>query len=542
VYPQLPKALRLAPNKDTHPDDHLAWARALQQHHRLYHRTTPAHEIVLDGFGRWCLKRLHKQRAFLPGSKQADAQRLFLNAQGEALTREAARTLVTHKVTAAARAVMPDAPAITFARLRHTFWAHAVAGAGVHPMLAQMEAGRARPELYSHTFYACVSPARLRAWINAAQAHLMSQVHKAHADAMHGWAKALGHVIQPLQLLAADAHQTGSAMLTATQDELHFGSTYCVRRTVLRRLMWAMLREMAGIDARHADDDTRACAWADAQVYACVLLTGICLGARVGEVARLPASAVDIHYTPALVTLLGKGNRFVEESRTLMIPRRLVPLWRAALPAHAAAASMPAFLLHRQGSAEKRPLKREDVWRHVMALSARAGLRGDASDGVIRFHALRHHLVSFFLDHGVRWAHDAYWTGHQTAGAELLHPATTGSLQAMWAEMAPALDALLDALGITDAVIAAMVMRDGPALSQLAEAMRPQDVSDGSEKDGEDGNADDDDACDVRERRSTGRANTISQHNISASGERSAGEAGESAPALAHSPGSEGQR
>jgi integrase len=321
-----------------------------------------------------------------------------------------------------------------------------------------------------------VSPAPLRERIGAAQTHLMAHVCKAHAEAMQGWAKALGHVIQPLVLPAQSAKDEKTLKQPDDVDELRLGSTYCVRRSVLRRLLWAAFTEMAGIDARHAEVDERRRAWADAQTYLCVLLAGICLGTRVSEVAQLRATAVDLQYTPPLLTLLGKGNRFAEESRTLMIPSRLVPLWRAVVPAGAPTPHTPAFTLHKQGRDDGRPLKREDVWRHVMASSARAGLRGDASDGVIRFHALRHHLVSFFLAQGVGWAHDAYWTGHQTAGAELLHPATPGALQAMWAEIAPALDTLLDELGITEAIVAAVVTRDGPVLAALANALKPTDL------------------------------------------------------------------
>ena len=142
-------------------------------------------------------------------------------------------------------------------------------------------------------------------------------------------------------------------------------------------------------------------------------------------------------------------------------------------------------MLHRQRSDEMRLLKREDVWRHVMALSVLAGLKGDVSDGVIRFHALRHHLISFFLEYGVSFAHDTYWTGHQTAGAELLHSANAGSLSAMWAEIEPALHAMLAVLGMTDACIAAIVRREGATLKRIADAMRPAETQGGA-RDGED--------------------------------------------------------
>ena len=110
-----------------------------------------------------------------------------------------------------------------------------------------------------------------------------------------------------------------------------------------------------------------------------------------------------------------------------MIPARLVPLWRAVTKAGFAGS---AFNLY--GAREQlRPLRREDLWRYVMAMSEAAGLTGDMADGVIRFHGLRHHLVSWHIARGVSFAHDAYWIGHQTAGAELLHPAGNGSLKSL---------------------------------------------------------------------------------------------------------------
>ena len=123
-----------------------------------------------------------------------------------------------------------------------------------------------------------------------------------------------------------------------------------------------------------------------------------------------------------------------------------------------------------------RPLRREDLWRYVMAMSEAAGLTGDMADGVIRFHGLRHHLVSWHIAHGVSFAHDAYWIGHQTAGAELLHPAGNGSLKAMWAEIEPHLNALLDALGITDDVIAALIQRDAGKLTLALQAIEKEDT------------------------------------------------------------------
>ncbi len=62
LYPQLPKILRVAPDKQADPEGHADWLQALRQHTRLYEPVTPVREVVLDSFGRWCLCRLAEQR------------------------------------------------------------------------------------------------------------------------------------------------------------------------------------------------------------------------------------------------------------------------------------------------------------------------------------------------------------------------------------------------------------------------------------------------------------------------------------------------
>ncbi len=190
-----------------------------------------------------------------------------------------------------------------------------------------------------------------------------------------------------------------------------------------------------------------------------------------GAVAETLASGVDLDYAPPLVTLIGKGNRFSEEARTLMIPARLVLLWRTVTTT-----GIKGSAFHLYGAREQlRPLRRENLWRYVMAMSEAAGLTGDMADGVIRFHGLRHHLVSWHIARGVSFAHDVYWIGHQTAGAELLHPAGNGSLKAMWAETLPHLNALLDELGITDDAITALIQHDIEKLTLALRACEKED-------------------------------------------------------------------
>ena len=462
LYPQLPKVLREVPDKIDQPDAYKAWQKAMQQHIRLYRSVTRVQEIILDDAARWMLCRLAEQR--IHGGAVA-GDHLFVDERGgKPLTRDQAHERVPRMVTESIQQVMPDAPKVTFAALRHTFWTQVVGEASIHPMLAQMQAGRTRPELYSHSFYANVSRATLRERLTMALRQWQHKIAAAHADGINIWATRLGILTRSLSLPGLEA-------LPIEGDE-HYGSTYCVRIETLRKIFRAALRSLTEIPNIHEDADMRERAWHDGLTYLCASLTGVCLGGRVGEVAETLASAVDLDYAPPLVTLIGKGNRFNEEARTLMIPARLVPLWRAVTKTGFEGS---AFNLY--GAREQlRPLRREDLWRYVMAMSEAAGLTGDMADGVIRFHGLRHHLVSWHIARGVSFAHDAYWIGHQTAGAELLHPAGNGSLKALWAEVEPHLNALLDELGITDDVITALIQRDPEKLTLALQASEKENA------------------------------------------------------------------
>ena len=459
LYPELPKALRAVPDKSTEPEQFKAWQRAMQQHQRLYRSVTRVQEVILDDAARWMLSRLADQRAHMKGDDH-----LFVDERsGKPFTREQARERVPRAVTEAIRQVMPDAPAVTFAALRHTFWTRVVGESNVHPLHAQMQAGRTRSELYSHSFYGCVSEQTLRDALAPPLKQWMQTIQAAYADGITSWATRWGNAPNPLALPTIESRP-------ASSDD-HYGSTYCVKTSILRKLVLASLQSLANIPALHVDDAACERAWHDGLTYLCVTLTGACLGSRVGEVAEILVTAVDLGYMPPLVTLIGKGNRFNEEARTLMIPARLVPLWPAVTKSQPSECALNLY-----GQRDfLRPLRREDVWRHVIAMSAVAGLTGDMADGVIRFHGLRHHLVSWHIARGVPFAHDAYWIGHQTAGAELLHPAGNGSLKAMWAEIEPNLNALLDVLGITDDVIAALCQHDVEKLTLALQAIEKED-------------------------------------------------------------------
>jgi hypothetical protein len=261
----------------------------------------------------------------------------------------------------------------------------------------------------------------------------------------------------------------------------HYGARYCPRFDIIKALVLAELHTLAQAPSLHDTAEGTAQAWHDALAYLLVLLSALTGGTRIGEIVDLLPSAVDLGFEPPLITLLGKGNRFTEESRTQCVLPRLLPLWQSISAGLKVSKPESTVALHvHTKRGQLRPMSRRDVWEHLRGIATRAGITANDADYAIRFHACRHFAISWLITHGSTFKDEGYWFGHQTAGNELLHPVGGGDVQQHWAEMTAQLHGLLDALGVTEAVVQAITHGDAEALClllpSLPKSLRRNDV------------------------------------------------------------------
>jgi Phage integrase family len=441
------------------------------------------------------------------------------------LPRAQALELTTHRVTTFIRNLIPDAPPITVARLRHTAWAHAVGESKVHPILMQLQTDRKRMEFYSHSFYACVSRNQLQAAMGTAQGQLMTCIHKAYSEGAPSWAKFLGKPVGAWPMLPrndtkqkpeGESLRDPSGDFVTVRSTECYGARYCPRFETIQALVRAELHNLAHAMLLHETHEAKAQAWHDALVYLVVLLSALTGGTRIGEIVELFANAVDLAFEPPLLTLLGKANRFTEESRTQCVVPRLLPLWQELVTepvlsqpkdlqvSGVAGSNLQTFkpfnlqtaLCVHTKRGRLRPISRRDVWEHLRAIAVQAGIAANEADYAIRFHACRHFTISWLIAHGSRFKDEGYWFGHQTAGNELLHPIAGSDLHQHWDEMTMKLHELLDALGVTEAVVRAIAACDVESLQQILppspQSLFKSQIHTGSEEDATEEETDDD--------------------------------------------------
>lgn len=469
---------------------------------KAYHSVELWREVVLDETGRYLLRQLYYR---LPFSRRKPGTVLFSLAEADGsfsiqpLGHNQALDLVPGLLNETLQGYFPgSSQRVSFSRLRHTFWTQLVTGGdrptqhqhegserfepgrGVHPLLVHIEADLCRMELRAPLFYACVSNQLLEQEIGSGQHRLLARIGQAYAAIrLHNPALPLLPVFNLSkytgtgQKASAETRSASSPSSSSPtpRSTLYYGARYCPRPEVVRLVTAGMLGAVASRAALYKDDpEASARVRHNALVMLCAYLTALTLGTRSQELTDLRLASLDLSYRPALVTLVGKGNGSYEESRTLALLPELVPLWeRVLVPVRTTIAPGPGTNLievaalqiysqPRQPHKGLQPLRPAHLRRYLREIGAKgAGLSGGGVEGtdleIFKFHSLRHFLFSFFLLARLPQATAAYWLGHQTSGAELLHPLTGSSLQESWATATAACHNLLAQLGLTPEIL-----------------------------------------------------------------------------------------
>jgi hypothetical protein len=118
---------------------------------------------------------------------------------------------------------------------------------------------------------------------------------------------------------------------------------------------------------------------------------------------------------------------------------------------------------HREVAPELLPLTAPQLWHFLEKAAIRLQLR----DFLFRFQSFRQNLWFFLKQRGAPEEVVEYLLGHQSTGAEILHPFTGRPLQPLYHQVLPHLDALLDELGVSNEVVTALINRDYQGLSNL---------------------------------------------------------------------------
>ena len=381
------------------------------------------------------------------------------------------------------------------------------------PALAHFESGQLKPELNARLHYAGIDRATFESQVNAAQEIILKelahfQAEAGRVDSSSKFQPELNRRLAPVtttqELTTATRNRNNneserllspyieSVSAAAQAENIFYGTGFCPYAEMLKALTRALLQDYARLPNfyRTSSSQLEQLSY-NSLVYLCAYLTVACCGTRKSELILTTCSSIDLQHHPPLITLNGKRDLFNTEPRTIPLPQRLKRLWEVVLhirnllksntfqqaesesgqslyifpePSYTARNTNTHLRKsHREGAPELVPLTAPQLWHFLEKAAIRLQLR----DFLFRFQSFRQNLWFFLKQRGAPEEVVEYLLGHQSTGAEILHPFTGRPLQPLYHQVLPHLDALLDELGVSNEVVTALINRDYQGLSNL---------------------------------------------------------------------------
>lgn len=406
---------------------------------------------------------------------------------------------------------LPGEPPITIARLRKTARVYLREVGELGPVVNHFLSGQLPPELNARLHYAGLEYLTFSRLVNTAQQKIFEALAEEQAVFMRRLLPNqeselpldLKGRLAPAELPSKQAEEASSMVAIAGETkDLFYATGFCPYPEMIKAVAHTLFKTFANLVNLYPANSPALEQLSYNQLQTiCVYLTALCSAGRKSELVQAGVLSLDLSHHPPLLSLQGKRDRYSTEPRSLPLPPRLALLWEVILDIRnlhcqdvRQGRALYRFVVTGSGHSESRsrregvsavsgssnssnptsrglmqPLELGELWKNLERAATSLGLK----DFLFRFHSFRQYLWWWLIRRGVNEAAVEYLLGHQTTGAEMLHPFAGQPPNEVYSQLMAHLEALLFEAGFTDQIAEALVRRDYDTLNRLLGCPNP---------------------------------------------------------------------